>query len=117
VAREQADGVTDRFGGRREGRSSPEGFSVAEGFGGGEETAARWRSGWRGCTRWHGAWGGVEMVGGWLERAAYGGSVQPKRNGGGGAEEQLRALAGSSGELPASVRSSRRPRRCFAVAQ
>jgi hypothetical protein len=42
VAGEQAGGVTNRFGGQREGRSSPEGFSVVGGggVGGGEETAA-----------------------------------------------------------------------------
>jgi hypothetical protein len=40
VAEEQVGGVMDRFGNQREGRSSPEGFSVAEGIGGGEETAA-----------------------------------------------------------------------------
>jgi hypothetical protein len=40
VAGEQAGGVTDQVGGRREGRSSPKGFSTVEGIGGGEETAA-----------------------------------------------------------------------------
>jgi hypothetical protein len=39
VAGEQAGGVTDQVGGRREGRSSPEGFSMAEGIGSGEEMA------------------------------------------------------------------------------
>jgi hypothetical protein len=31
-------------------------------------------SDWGGSTRWHGAWGGVEMVGGGLEQAVRGGS-------------------------------------------
>jgi hypothetical protein len=80
---------------------------------GGEETAAsrsrghRWgSSGWGGCTQRRGAWGGVETVGGGLERAVHGGLVRPERNGGGGAEEQPRAPARRSGELPTSVRSS-----------
>jgi hypothetical protein len=61
---------------------------------GGEETAAsqssghqRGPSGWGGCTQRRGAWGGVETVGGGLERVVHGGSVRPARNGGGGAEE------------------------------
>jgi hypothetical protein len=110
VAGEQAGGVMDQFGGRREGRSSPEGFSTTEGISGGEEmSASRSRGHWQGlsgrggCTRWRGAWGGVETVEGWLERAVHGGSVWPERNGGGGAEEQPRVLARRSGELPASV--------------
>jgi hypothetical protein len=113
VAGEQADGVMDQFGGRREGRSSLGGFSVMEGIGGGEEMAASRSRGHRrgpsdqgGCTQWHGAWGGVEMVRGWLEWAVCSGSVRSERNGGGGAEEQLRAPARRSGELPASVQSS-----------
>jgi hypothetical protein len=94
VAGEQASGVTDRFGGQREWRSSSEGFSVAEGIGGGEETAASWSrghqrglSGWGECTRRCGAWGGVETVGGWLERAVCGGLVRSERNDSGGVEE------------------------------
>jgi hypothetical protein len=62
--------------------------------GGGEETAVsrsrghRWGpSGWGGSTRRRGAWGGVEMVGGGLERAVQGGSVRSEWNDGGGAEE------------------------------
>jgi hypothetical protein len=113
VVREQAGGVTDRFGGRREGRSSPIGFSTVEGISGGEETVTnqsrghrRGSSGWGGCTQWCGAWGGVETVGGWLEWAIRGGSIRPERNDGGGVEEQPRAPARRSGELPASVRSS-----------
>jgi hypothetical protein len=51
VAGEQAGGVTDRFGGRREGRSSPEDFSMVEGIGGGEEMAAsRSRGHWWGLS-------------------------------------------------------------------
>jgi hypothetical protein len=107
VAGEQAGGVTDLFGGRREGRSSPEGFSMVEGIGGGEETVAsrsrgHWwgPSGWEGCTQWHGAWGGVKTVGGALERAVRSGSVQPERNSGGGAEEQPRAPARRLGGAP-----------------
>jgi hypothetical protein len=76
VAGEQAGGVMDRFGGRREGRSLLEGFSATEGIGGEEETTTsrsrghRWGpSGRGGCTRRRGAWGGVEMVGGGLEQA------------------------------------------------
>jgi hypothetical protein len=98
VAGEQASGVTDRFGGQREGRSSPEGFFVVEGIGGREETAAsqsrghrRGLSGRGGCTRRRGAWGGIKTVRGWLEQAVRGGSIQSERNGGGGAEEQPRA--------------------------
>jgi hypothetical protein len=94
VAGEQASRVTDRFGGQREGRSSSEGFFVAEGIGSGEETTARWSRGhqrglssWGECTRRCGAWGGVETVGGWLERAVRGGLVRPERNDSGGVEE------------------------------
>jgi hypothetical protein len=65
-------------------------------------------SGWGESTWRRGAWGGVETVRGWLEQAVSGGLVQPERNGGGGAEEQSRAPATRSGELPASVRSSGR---------
>jgi hypothetical protein len=86
---------------------------VVEGIGGGEETVAsqsrghrRGPSGWGGCTRWHSAWGGVEMVRGGLEWAVRGGSVRPERNDGGGEEEQPKAPASRSRELPASVRSS-----------
>jgi hypothetical protein len=43
-----------------------------------------------------------------LEQAIHGDSVRPRRNGGGGAEEQPRAPTRRSGELSASVRSSRR---------
>jgi hypothetical protein len=110
---EQAGRVMDRFGGRREGRSSPGGFSMTEGIGSGEETvASRSRGHWRGlsgrggCTRQRGAWGGVETIEGWLEWAVRDGSVRPERNGGGGAEEQPRAPVRRSGELPTSVRSS-----------
>jgi hypothetical protein len=39
--------------------------------------------GWGGSTRWRGAWGGVEMIGGGLERAVRGGSGRPERNGDG----------------------------------
>jgi hypothetical protein len=70
------------------------GLTVAQQVDGGEETAAsrsrghRWGpSGWGGCTQRRGAWGGVEMVGGGLQRAVHGGLVRPERNGGGGAEE------------------------------
>jgi hypothetical protein len=62
VVGEQADGVTDRFGGRREGR-------------------AHWSGGFHN----------------YVNRAA--------RSDAGGAEEQPRALARRSRELPASVRS------------
>jgi hypothetical protein len=69
VAGEQAGGVTDQFGGRKEGRGSPEGFSVAEGINGREKTVARRSRGHRrslsglgGSTQWLGAWGGVEMT-------------------------------------------------------
>jgi hypothetical protein len=82
VGKEQAGGVVDQIGGRREGRGSPEGFSMAEGIGGGERSAAsrsrghrRGPSSWRGSTLWRGAWGGVEMVGGGLEWAIRGGSA------------------------------------------
>jgi hypothetical protein len=89
------------------------GLTAAKQVGGGEEMAAsrsrgHWRgpSGWGGCTRRHGACGGVKTFGGGLERAVHGGSVRPSRNSGGEAEEQPRAPARRSGELPASVRSS-----------
>jgi hypothetical protein len=115
VAGEQAGRVTNRFGSRRDGRSSLEGFSAAEGISGGEEMAASWSKGHRrgpsgqgGCTRQRGAWGGVEMVGGWLEQDVRGGSIRPERNSGGVAEEQTRALARRSEQLPTSVRSSGR---------
>jgi hypothetical protein len=115
VAGEQAGGVTDRFGGRREGRSSSKGFSTTEGIGGEEETAAsrsrghrRGPSGWGGCTRRRGASGGVETIGGGLEWAIHGGSVRPERNNSGGAKEQPRAPTRRSGELPTSVQSSGR---------
>jgi hypothetical protein len=98
VAGEQADVVTDWFGGRREGRSSLEGFSTAEGIGGGEEMVAsqsrghrRGPSGRGGCTRQRDAWGGVKTVGGWLEWAVRGSSIRLERNGGGGVEEEPRA--------------------------
>jgi hypothetical protein len=110
VAGEQAGGVTHRFGGRREGRSSSEGFSMAEGIDEREETAAsrsrgHWRgpSGQGGCTQRRGTCGGVETVRGWLELAVRGGSVRSERNGGGGVEEQPRVSAKRSGELSASV--------------
>jgi hypothetical protein len=64
--------------------------STAEGIGGGEKMAAsqsrvhrRGPSGWGGSTQRHGAWGGVEMVGGGLEHAIHSGSGRPERNGGG----------------------------------
>jgi hypothetical protein len=113
VAGEQAGEVMDRFGGRREGRSSLEGFSVAEGIGDGEEMAARGSRGHRrgpsgrgGCTWRCDAWGAIETVEGWLEQAVCGGSVWLERNDGGGAEEQPTTPVRRSGELPASVRSS-----------
>jgi hypothetical protein len=94
VAGEQASGVTDRFGGQREGTSSSEGFFAAKGIGGWEETTASWSrghqrglSGWGECTRRYGAWGGVETVGGWLEWAVRSGLVRPERNDSGGVEE------------------------------
>jgi hypothetical protein len=69
VAGEQAGGVTDWFGGRKEGRGSLEGFSTAEGINGREKTVAsrsrghqRGLSGLGGSTQWRGAWGGVEMT-------------------------------------------------------
>jgi hypothetical protein len=115
MAGEQAGGVMGRFCGRREGRSSSGGFSASKGISGGEETATsrsrghrRGPCGWGGCTRWCGAWGGVETVGGWLEQAVHGGSVRPERNGDGGAEEQSTASARRLGELLASVRISGR---------
>jgi hypothetical protein len=41
----------------------------------------RWGlSGLGGSTRWRGAWGGVEMIRGGLERAVCGGSGRPERN-------------------------------------
>jgi hypothetical protein len=40
VAGEQAGMVADWIGGQIEGRGSPEGFSMVEGNGGGERTAA-----------------------------------------------------------------------------
>jgi hypothetical protein len=114
VAGQQAGGVRDRFGGQREGRGSPEGFSAVEGIGGGEATAPsqsrghRWGpSDWGGSTQRHGAWGGVDTVEGGLERAVHDGSVWPEKNSGGGAKEQPRAPVRRSWELPASVRSSR----------
>jgi hypothetical protein len=74
VGGEQAGGVTNQFGGRKEGRVSPEGFSAAEGNDGGEQTATSWSRGhrrgpssWGGSTQRCSAWGGVEMVGGGLE--------------------------------------------------
>jgi hypothetical protein len=82
VAGEQADGVPNWFGSRREGRSSPKGFSMMEGFGGGEEMATSRSRGHRqslrgqgGCTRRRGAWDGVETVRGGLEQAVRSGSV------------------------------------------
>jgi hypothetical protein len=90
VAGDKAGGVTDRFGSRREGGASPEGFSMAEGIGGRENMVAsrsgghrRGTSGWGGSTRWHYAWGGVETVEGGLEWAVPGGSGRPEWNGGG----------------------------------
>jgi hypothetical protein len=89
------------------------GLTVVKQVGGGEETVAsqsrghrQGSRGWGGSTRRRSAWGGVEMVGGWLERAVRGGSIQPKRNGGSGAEEQPRAPARRSRELSALVRRS-----------
>jgi hypothetical protein len=74
VAGEQAGRVADWISVRREGRGSPEGFSTVEGISGGERTIAsqsrghrRGPSDWGGSTWWHGAWDGVEMVGGGLE--------------------------------------------------
>jgi hypothetical protein len=79
VVGEQAGRGTDRIGGRREGSGSMEGFSVAEGISGGERTVAsqsmshqRGPSGWGGSTQQCGAWGGVETVGGGLERVVRG---------------------------------------------
>jgi hypothetical protein len=40
VAEEQADRVADPIGGHKEGRGSSEGFSAAEGIGGGDRTSA-----------------------------------------------------------------------------
>jgi hypothetical protein len=109
--------VTDRFGCQREGRGSPEGFSVVEGIGGGDKMAASWSRGHRrglsglGGSTWRcGAWGGVEMVEGGLKWAVRSGSGRPEMNGVGGAEEQPRAPARRSRELPALVRSSGRCR-------
>jgi hypothetical protein len=89
------------------------GLMVVKQVGGGEETVAsqsrghrQGSRGWGGSTRRRSAWGGVEMVGGWLERAVRGGSIQPKRNGGSGVEEQPRAPARRSRELSALVRRS-----------
>jgi hypothetical protein len=83
VAGEQAGRVADQIGGRREGRGSPEGFSVAEGISSGKRTATsrsrgrRWGlSGWGGSTRQCGARSGVESVGGGLEQAVCGGSAK-----------------------------------------
>jgi hypothetical protein len=69
VAGEQADGVTNWFGGQKEGRGSPEGFSVAEGINDREKTmASQSRGHWRGLsslggsTQRRGTWGGVEVT-------------------------------------------------------
>jgi hypothetical protein len=74
---------------------------------GGEEMAAsrsrghrRGPSNWGGSTRRGDAQGGVETVGGGMERAVHGGSVRTERNGGGGAEEQPRAAEVVGGEAP-----------------
>jgi hypothetical protein len=82
VVGEQAGRVADWIGGRREGRGSLEGFSVAEGINGrGRTLASRSRghrrglSGWGGSTRRHDAWVGVETVGEGLERVVHGGSA------------------------------------------
>jgi hypothetical protein len=100
--------------GHRQWRGSPwGGLTAVKQVGGGEEMAAsrsrgHWRdpSGGGGSTRRRGAWGGVEMVGGGLEQAVHGGSVRSERNDNGGSEEQLRAPARRSWELPTLVRSS-----------
>jgi hypothetical protein len=72
----------DRIGGQIEGRGLLEGFSAAEGNGGGEKTTAsqsrghRWGpSSWGGSTRRRDAWGGVEMIGGGLEWVVHGSSA------------------------------------------
>jgi hypothetical protein len=82
VAGEQAGRVVDRIRGRREGRSSLEDFSTAEGIGGRERTMAsqsrghrQGPSGWGGSTRRCNAWGGIETVRGGLEWAIRGGSA------------------------------------------
>jgi hypothetical protein len=87
VAGEQADRVTDRFDGQREGRGSPKGFSAVEGTGGGEKMAASWSRGhrrgpssWEGSTQRRGAWGGVETVKEGLEWAVHGDLGRPERN-------------------------------------
>jgi hypothetical protein len=91
------------------------GLAAVKQVGGGGEIVARWSrghrrgpTGWGGCTRRCGAWGGIETVGGGLEGAVRGGSIWPERNGGGGVKEQLRAPPRRSEELPMSLRSSGR---------
>jgi hypothetical protein len=64
VVGEQAGGVTDRFGGRREGRSSPVGFSTVEGISGGEETVTNQSRGHRrGSSGWEDVLSGAVL--GW----------------------------------------------------
>jgi hypothetical protein len=82
IAGEQAGRVVDPIGGRREGRGSPEGFSMAEGIGsGGRTSASRSRGHWWGPSSWGertrrcDAWGGVKTVEERLERAVRGGSA------------------------------------------
>jgi hypothetical protein len=87
-------------GGRREGRVSPESFSVVEGIGGGEKMVTFWSrghrrgpSGWGGSTQWRGVCCGVETIRGGLERAIHGGSGRPERNGGGSPDMRSPVLA------------------------
>jgi hypothetical protein len=114
-ARELALEVRVPIWGIGSGEAHRGGLTVVKQVGSGEEMVAnqsrghQWGpSGWGGCTWWCGAWGGIEMVGGGLEHAVCGGLVWPERNNGGGVEEQPRASARRSGELPVSVRSSGR---------
>jgi hypothetical protein len=112
-ARELALEVRVQIWGIGSGGAHRGGLAAVKQVGGGEEMAAsrsrgHWRdpSGGGGSTRRCGAWGGVEMVGGGLEQAICGGSVRLERNDSGGSEEQMRAPARRSWELPTLVRSS-----------
>jgi hypothetical protein len=84
-----------------------------EGINGGEKTAAsqsrghrRGPSGWGGCTRQRGTWGGVETIGGGLQQAVRGGSRRSEWNGSGSPNMGSPASACGPQRFRAPVRSS-----------